>query len=125
VLGVVLGGGLRSGVVPGRRSGGAGRREVLGDDCTGMEGGGCTRSGVLGVGTDAEGMEAEGMEAEGMEAELDAVSATDHGAATSTADASVPGRTVEWTAVTLRARRPRQRAAARQLEGPKRPTRCE
>ena len=50
-----------------------------------MEGGGCTRSGVLGV-----GMEAEGMEAEGMEAELDAVSATDHDAATSTADASVP-----------------------------------
>jgi len=75
-------------------------------------------------GMEAEGMEAEGMEAEGMEAELDAVSATDHGAATSTADASVPGRTVEWTAA-LRARRPRQRAAARQLEGPKRPTRCE
>ena len=120
----MLGGWLRAGVVPGRRSGGAGRREVLGDDCTGMEGGGCTRSGVLGVGTDAEGMEAEGMEAEGMEAELDAVSATDHGAATSTADASVPGRTVEWTAA-LRARRPRQRAAARQLEGPKHPTRCE
>jgi hypothetical protein len=65
VLGVALGGGLRAGVVPGRRSVGVGRREVLGGDCTGMEGGDCTRSGVLGGGTDAGGKDAEGKDAEG------------------------------------------------------------
>jgi hypothetical protein len=81
VLGVVLGGWLRAGVVPGRRLGGVGRREVLGDDCTGMEGGGCTRSGVLGV---------------GMVAELDAASATDDGAAASTAVGSVPRSRPTW-----------------------------
>ena len=70
VLGVVLGDWLRSGVVPARSLGGVGRREVLGNDCKGMEGGDCTRSGVLGV---------------GMEAELDAASATDDGAAASRA----------------------------------------
>ena len=81
-----LGGGLRAGVVPGRRSVGVGMREVLGGDCKGMEGGDCTRSGVLGGGKDAGGKDAEGMEAEGM----DAASATDDGATTSTAAASVP-----------------------------------
>ena len=81
VLGVVLGGWLRAGVVPGRRLGGVGRREVLGGECTGMEGGCCTRSGVLGV---------------GMVAELDAASATDDGAAASTAVGSVLRSRPTW-----------------------------
>ena len=81
VLGVVLGGWLRAGVVPGRRLGVVGRRELLGGECTGMEGGGCPRSGVLGV---------------GMVAELDAASATDDGAAASTAVGSVPRSRPTW-----------------------------
>jgi hypothetical protein len=81
VLGVVLGGWLRAGVVPGRRLGVVGRRELLGGECTGMEGGGCTRSGVLGV---------------GMVAELDAASATDDGAAASTAVGSVLRSRPTW-----------------------------